>query len=138
VISRSSFASSGHNGAARQPYVLGECKKNVLQRAGRQRGLSAQFVQCAGSANPAAGEQNQPVTDPLYIDQLMNGENERSAASGMVAEHVDDLARLPQIEAVEWLIHQQHRMRRQQSQHQQQSTVVPFRQRMHALVKNGS
>ena len=107
------------------------------QRTGRPRGLCAQLVQCAGSANPAAGEQNQPITNPLCIDQLMNGENECSAASSMVAEHADDLARLPQIEAVEWLIHQQHRMRRQQSQRQQQSTVVSFRQRMHALVENG-
>ena len=89
------------------------------------------------AANPAAGEQNQAVTDPLRIDQLMNGENERPAASGLVAEHVDDLARLPQIKAVEWLIHQQDGMRRQQSQRQQKSTVIPLRQRMHALVENG-
>ena len=86
--------------------------------------------------NPATSEQNQAVTDTLRIDQLMNGENECSAASGMVAEHVDDLARLPQIKAVERLIHQQDGMRRQQSQRQQEATVIPLRQRMHALVKD--
>ena len=67
----------------------------------------------------------------------MNGENERPAASGLVAEHIDDLARLPQIEAVERLIHQQDGMRRQQRQRQQKATVIPLRQRMYALVEDG-
>src|SRR5215204_4181672 len=99
VISRSSFASSGRSGPARQRYGLGERKKDILQRATRQRGLCAQFVQRAGSPNPAAGEENQAVTDPLCIGQLMNGENECSAVSGMVTEQVGDFARLPQSEA---------------------------------------
>src|ERR1700756_2929307 len=107
VISRSSFASSGHSGAVCRLYVLGECKKDILQRAGRQRGLRAQFVQGAGPANPAAGEQNQAGTNPLRIDQLMNGENERPAARGLVADYPRDLARLSKIKTVERFIHEQ-------------------------------
>src|SRR5207244_1974767 len=138
VMSRSSFVSNGQSGPDCRLYVLGKRKKNVLQRAGRQLGLRAQFVQGAGAADPTSGEQNEAVTDPLRIGQLMNGKNERPAASGSVPKHLDDLARLPEIKAVERLIHQQDGMRRQQSQRQQKATVIPLRQRMYALVEDRS
>ena len=66
----------------------------------------------------------------------MNGENERAATSGVVAEQIDDLPRLPQIEAIKRLIHQQDGMRRQQSQRQQKPTIIPLRQGMYALVEH--
>ena len=76
--------------------------------------------------NPAPGEQNEAITDPLCVEQLMNGKNGRPAARGLVAQQLDDLARLPQIKAVEWFIHQQDGMRCQQRQRQQEATVIPL------------
>src|SRR5438477_153157 len=81
----------------------------------------------AGPANPAAGEQNHAVTNPLRVDQLMNSENESPAARGLVANYAHNVPCLPKIKTVEWLIHEQDGMRRQQGQRQQEATGISFR-----------
>src|SRR5262245_3028164 len=66
----------------------------------------------------------------------MNRENERPAASNLATKYVGDFARLPQIEAVEWLVHQQYWMWRQQGQCQKEAAVIALRQRTYALLQH--
>jgi hypothetical protein len=53
-----------------------------------------------------------------------------------VAQHVHDLARLPQVEAVERLVHQQQRMGGQQSQRQHEPAAIALRQCGDALAQD--
>ena len=59
----------------------------------------------------------------------MNREKERASGGGVRAERARDVARLSQIQAVERLIGEQHRLRRQQADGQQHALALPLRQR---------
>src|SRR6202022_121724 len=90
--------------------VSGERKEHVLQS---RRGLSsmrAKLIERPDTAHASVRKQHEAITDTLGVAQLMDGEDERASSGGGFAQHVHDLARLSQIEAVERLIHQQQLM----------------------------
>src|SRR6266404_2580537 len=121
TISASSFASNGYSGAAND---LGERKKNLLQRSSRDPGLPAQLIEGSNPPHLPSGEKDKTVTNPLGIGQLMNGENERAPLGGFAADHFNDVAGLPKVEAIEWLVHEQHVLRRQETKRQHQPAGV--------------
>src|SRR5216683_4995355 len=124
TISASSFASNGYNGASENADALGERKKDLLQRPGRESGLRAQLVEGTNAPHLPSCEKDETVANPLGVDQLVNGENERAALRGLIADHFNDVAGLPEIEAIEWLVHEQHVLRRQETKRQQQPPGV--------------
>src|SRR5438477_5362401 len=136
-ISASSFASNGCSGAAYVSYALGKRKKDLLKRSGRNPGLRTQLVERANPAHVASGKKNETVASPLRVGELVNGEDERAPLGGLIADHLDDVAGLPKIEAIERLVHQQHVLRRQETDSQQQPAIVALRQRMHTFLKDG-
>ncbi len=77
----------------------------------RQRGFCTQFVQGTQAAHLSASEQNEAVTNPFRVRQLVNGENKRTPAFGVMAQHTNDVAGLPEIETVERLVHQNQLVR---------------------------
>ena len=90
-------------------------------------GSRAKLVQRANAANLPIREQHEPIADAFGVAQLMDGENEAAPPAGHVTEHAHDLARLPQIEAIERLVHEKHRLRREQRERQHQPTAISFR-----------
>src|SRR5215471_13470201 len=124
MISASSFASSGCSGGAKWPYALGERKKELLQRSAGNVGLCAQFVERANPSHLSSGEKNEAIASPSGVGQLMNGEHERAPFGGFAADHFNDVADLAKIEAIEWLVHEQHVVRGQKANRQQQTTIV--------------
>ncbi len=64
----------------------------------------------------------------------MDGENEGAPPPRDVSEHTHDLARLPEIEAVERLVHEQQGMRGEQRQRQHQPAGITLRQSNDALA----
>src|ERR1700704_6075870 len=105
---QSSLASKVWNGARRA--ASGERKEHVLQSGRRLLGLCPQFVERPDPAQPPVREQHEAITYAFGIEQLMDGENEGAPPPRDVSKHTHDLARLPQIETVERLVHQQQRM----------------------------
>src|SRR5262245_27213807 len=105
AISDSSLASSGWIGARRTTAFSGERKENVLQGGCGFPGLHSQLCEASDAADATVGEQNKSVADACGIAQLMNGEHERSPIARDIAQHVHDVACLPQVEAVEGLVH---------------------------------
>src|SRR5215472_11300441 len=92
----------------------GERKENILQSSRTESGAPAQLVERARSANVASGEQHEAIAHAFGVHQLMNSNNERAPACRRLANELRHVARLSQIEAVERLIHQQQRLRREQ------------------------
>src|SRR5437667_1349591 len=99
--SRSSLPSNGWIGARRIVTASGERKEHLLQSCRALAAAHAKLVERADPAHPAVREQHEAVADALGVAQLMHRENEGAPAAGHVAQHGHDLARLPQIEAVE-------------------------------------
>src|SRR3954451_20647250 len=114
TMARSSLASNGRKGARWITTASGERKEDLLQSARGHPGLRAQVRERPCPSNPAVREQHEAVTDPLGVDQLMNGQNKGAPAARDLADHAHDLARLPEVEAVERLVHQQQGLRRNQ------------------------
>src|SRR5258708_38817069 len=135
-ISHSAWISSGLRGACWTRNVACERKKDILQSSRGEPRSRAEIVQRSGAANAAIGKQNEAVTNPLGVQQLMNRKDKCAAHSGFPAQDADDFANLPEIEAVERFVHEKQRVRREQPQRQQEPSAVTFRQRMDALVKN--
>src|SRR5262249_11020906 len=106
----SSLASNGWNGARRTTAGSGERKEHLLQSGRGLSGLRAQLRERAGAADASFRQQHEAVADARGIAQLVNGENERAPIARDIAQHAHDLARLPQVEAVERLVHPQQRL----------------------------
>src|SRR5215475_695634 len=123
AISASSLAISGCSGAC-GAYRLGERKKDLLHRPLGDPDLRAQLSECADPPHPPSGQKNEAVTDPLGVRQLMNGEHECAPPGSLAADYLNDDARLPKIEAVKRLVHEQHVVRRQETDSQQQPSIV--------------
>src|SRR5262249_21599523 len=120
TISANSLARSGGNGAPCERSVLGERKEELLQRRLGDARLRAQLAQRADSANPSAGQKNEAIAPPLGVRELVNRKNEGAPRAGRLAQDFDDVAGLAKIKAVERLVHQQHTVRCQQADRQQQ------------------
>src|ERR1700745_2597533 len=100
ATSHSSLASNGWNGARGTTAGSGERKEHLLQPGGGLAGLRAQLRQRPDAKDASFRQQHEAVADARGIVQLVNGENERAPIARNVAEHVHDLARLPQVEAI--------------------------------------
>ena len=59
-------------------------------------------------------EQHEAIANTFGIDELMDRENKRAPIARDAAEQTHDLARLPEVEAVERLVHDKKRMRCEQ------------------------
>jgi hypothetical protein len=109
---------------------------SILQTGRRQSCLGAQLFERAHAADRAAREQHEAVADALGVVELMDCQHERAAGGCHAPNERHDSARLPQIEAVERLIHQEQRLRSEQGERQHQAAAVAFRQRHDALVED--
>jgi hypothetical protein len=88
------------------------------------------------TAYASVREQNEPITDAFGVGELMNSKGERSAMRRDSAHKIHNFSRLPDVEAVKRLIHQQHLMWRQQCQRQHQAARVALRQCANVLTEN--
>jgi len=57
------------------------------------------------STSAAIGKENEAVTNPLSIQQLMNRKDKR-APWRLPPQNADDVASLPEVEAVERFVHE--------------------------------
>src|SRR3954470_14051118 len=112
TMCRSSLASNGRKGTRWTTTASGERKEDVLQSARGHSSLRAQVRECPDATDPAVREQHEAVTDPLGVEQLMNGQNKGAPIACDRADHAHDLARLAEVEPVERLVHQQQGLRR--------------------------
>src|SRR5258706_11817203 len=135
-ISHSSLTSSGHRGHSRNRNGSCERKKQVLQTSTCASRSRAKIIQRPHAANTAIGKENEAIADSLGVQQLMDGKNKCPALGDLFAQHTGNVACLPEVEAVERFVHEEQRMRREQSQRQQEPSAVALRQRVHALGKS--
>src|SRR5215813_9147169 len=136
ATSRSSLASKEWNGARRTTAGSGERKEHLLQSGRGLAGLRAQLSERAGAADASFRQQHEAVADARGIAQLVDGENERAPIARDIAQYAHDLARLPQVEAVERLVHQQQRMGSQQGERQHEPSAIALRQCGDALAQD--
>src|SRR5262245_16235713 len=115
TISASSLASSGCSDGAHRRYGLGERKEQFLQRYAPSTGLRSQLVERTYRPHLPSRDKDETVANPLGVGQLVNGENERASFDRLTADHLNDVASLPKIEAIERLVHEQHVLRRQKT-----------------------
>src|SRR5947209_6408864 len=123
---RSSFPSSGASEGSGTVNRSGKRKENVLQRSARQRGSFAQLLHGALSLQAAIRQQDKPIADAFGVRQLMDRQDQAAPGGGFPAQHVHDFPRLPQVETVERLVHEQDRMRREQPDRQHQPAGKAF------------
>src|SRR5258705_13890239 len=124
AMPHSSLASRGRSGAARSITASGERKEHVLQTTRSQSSLCTKLLKRTHTTHRTVSQQHKAVADALGIGQLMDCQYERAAACRHAANESHDLARLPEIEAVEWLVHEQQRLRCEQRERQHQSPAV--------------
>src|SRR5215813_2865364 len=118
-ISASSFASNGCSGAAFASDGLSKRKKDLLQRSTAVTGLRTQFIKCADPTHLPPSQEEEAVANALRVSQLVNGENNSAPRGGLRLDDFDHAASLAKIEAVEWFIHEQHVVWRQEAKRQQ-------------------
>src|SRR5829696_6812317 len=124
--SHSSFLSSGASAAGNGIAVSGERKENVLKSGRRLGCLSSKLSERADTAHLAIGKQYDTVADALGVSELVNGQNEGAAVRDDSAQQPHNLSCLPDVEAVEGLVHQQHGMRRKERQPKHHATRKPL------------
>ena len=73
-------------------------------------------------------QQDEAIADPRRILDLMDRQDHRAAGRRVGAQRRGDVAALAQVEAVERLVGQQHRLRHQQADREQRPLALPFRQ----------
>src|SRR5215203_4889169 len=113
AISRSSLASNARIGPLCN--ASGERKENVLQVSAWQGRPRSKLFESARTPDGAVGEQHETVADAFRVGHLVNGEQQRFAAGGHAAENGHHVPGLPEVETVEWFIHEQHWLRRQKA-----------------------
>src|SRR5262245_26864961 len=119
TMPQSSLTSRGRSGAVRNMTprdmtTSGERKEHVLQADRSQSCFCTQLIERAHAADFAVGEEHEAIADALGVVELMDCQHERATAGRHAPNERRDLARLSQIEAVERLVHQQQRLRREQ------------------------
>ena len=80
------------------------------------------------AADAAAAQQNEAIADAGGVDDLVDGQDERASGGGAAAQRVADVAGLAQVEAVERLVADDHRLRRQERDREQRPLPLPLRQ----------
>src|SRR5258705_10280627 len=112
TMPRSSLTSRGRSGVRRTAMTSGERKEDVLQAGWHQLGPGAQLVERSGAAHRAIRKQHETVADAFGIGELMDRENDRAPGRCNAANEPHHIARLPQIETIERLVHEEERLRR--------------------------
>src|SRR6202048_1753393 len=104
---------------------LCERKKHLFEivagAAAARRSHGGQFLARAFATRAAAAQQHEAIADARRVPNLMNRQKHRPAHGGVGAQRLRHLAALTQIEAVERLVGEQHRLRHQQPDRQQRS-----------------
>jgi hypothetical protein len=94
-----------------------------------RRNARCELLDRSFAAPAAAAEKHEPIAHARRVGNLMDREKQRAPRRGVIAQRGADLARLAQIEAVERLVAQQDRMRRQHADGQHRPLALPFRER---------
>src|SRR5260221_4824747 len=89
-ISHPSLTSSGRSGAFCMWNVSGEGKKDILQASIGNSCSHAEIVQRSRTTNMPTGKENEAVTDPLSVHQLMDCNGDRPALVDLFAQHTDN------------------------------------------------
>src|SRR4051812_2247497 len=113
MLPRSSLTSRGRSGVRRTAMTSGERKEDILQAGRHQLGLGAQLVERSGATHRAVREQHKTVADTLGVGELMDREHERAAGCCNTTDEPHHVTCLPQIEAIERLVHQEKRLWRE-------------------------
>ena len=133
--SRHSFSSS------QQPKAAYVSARNTSSRSRAAAGAARcrerrELVERAFAADAAAAQQHEAIADARGVGDLVDREEQRAAAARRSARSVArDVARLPQVEAVERLVGEQQRLRRQQADRQQRALALALRQRADRRVE---
>src|SRR6185503_8230520 len=110
TMPHSSFTSRGCSDAGRLwAMTSGECKEQLLQSGRRELRLATQLIERAGASDSSRSEQHEAVAHAFGVGELMNRQHEGAALSCHAAKQRHHFAGLPQIEAVERLVHKQDR-----------------------------
>src|SRR5262245_2711037 len=124
--SHSSFLRSGKRGTRRTVSVSGERKENVLQIARGQRGAGAEFGERSSATELSVSKEHNPIRYAFGIRKLVDGQHERAAVRGNLTDQPHDVVGLPQVKTVEWLVHQEQRLGREQCEREHQSAGKAF------------
>src|SRR2546429_3476758 len=137
TTSHSSFVSSGRAGARSATEESSERKENILEPSRSQSASRSQLLDRAATADTAVRKEDEAVAHAFCIRELMNRHNERTPLGDDLAQHRCHFAGLLEIEAVERLIHEEQRMRREQRKRPHEPPAISFRQGVDALAQDG-
>src|ERR1051326_1127848 len=110
---------------------LGEGKEHLFKvlvwsRLTARRSQLGELRNAALAANSSVTQEDEAVADARGIADLMNREEQRTAAGSVSTEGRSDVARLAQVEAFERLVDEQCRLRRQQADAQKSALPLTF------------
>src|SRR5215831_4124604 len=94
---------------------------------------ATQLFEGTDTTNSTVRQQGETITDLFGIAELMNRQEQRAAVRRHTTQNAYHVASLPEIEAVERLVHQQNRVSRQKSKRDDEASVIAFGQGMDAL-----
>jgi hypothetical protein len=98
--SRSSLASSARSTAAAL-LILRKRKEDLLEIPGSKSSLAPQALERATAEQSAGGQKDQSIANAFSFCQLMDREDQRSAAVARLPQQGHHLLRLAQVQAIE-------------------------------------
>src|SRR3982751_1227506 len=113
----------------RQGASLGEGKEDLLDVRAGSAGACAQLIERSLADDASIAEEHQPIADARRVLQLMDGEEQRASRRRHPAQERTHLADLAEIEPVERLVEQQHRLRREQRERDEHALSLSLGQR---------
>jgi len=116
--------------------VSGEGKEHLLEANLSLSRASPEVFQIALPPHASAREQNEAVAKPLGVTQLMNGKQQRPIGAAQSTKNSHDLARLFEVEPIEWFVDHKQRLWRQQPQGKEQSTPVSLGEGSNARLQD--
>jgi hypothetical protein len=128
IKSRNSFSSSQTKGDLR------EGKDDVLEIARGPgmvlaRGNPCELVVGSFAAYVPGAQEDEAIADVGRVGDLVNREKQRPSLAGMGAECRAHFAALTEIEAVEWFVDEEDRMRREEADGEHRAFPFAFRER---------
>src|SRR4029077_7158539 len=135
-ISHSSLTSRGRREARWNAATSGERKEHVLQSPRALVGLCAKLIERPDAADPTLGEEHKPVADTLGITQLVDRKHEGAPPAGNLAQESHHLASLPQVKAIERLVHEKDGLWGEERESEHEPAPVTLRQRADPFAQN--
>src|SRR3954466_9191796 len=126
--SRRSLSSRRRQGAS-----LGEGKEDLLDVRAGPAGACPQLVERSLADDASVAEEDEAIADARRVVQLMNGEEQRASGRRHPAQERTHLADLAEIESVERLVEQQHRLRGEQRERDEHALSLTLGERAGAL-----